>query len=104
MSVNSPRRLALGVRHVLHCAFFFFFFNVTATPEIYTLSLHDALPIPVPFSFDLLPVGLALDDMGPTVMSFRPADRPAPANGLHSGFVGELTILLGEAAQQDPDG
>src|SRR2546425_13250924 len=24
---------------------FFFFFNDTATPEIYTLSLHDALPI-----------------------------------------------------------
>src|SRR5215216_3021686 len=29
--------------------FFFFFFNDTATTEIYTLSLHDALPI----SFDL---------------------------------------------------
>src|SRR5687768_17980050 len=28
--------------------FFFFFFNDTATTEIYTLSLHDALPI---FSF-----------------------------------------------------
>src|SRR5947199_4628157 len=28
---------------VLH--FFFFFFNDTATTEIYTLSLHDALPI-----------------------------------------------------------
>src|SRR2546427_9632789 len=26
-------------------AFFFFFFNDTATTEIYTLSLHDALPI-----------------------------------------------------------
>src|SRR6266566_9896653 len=26
--------------------FFFFFFNDTATTEIYTLSLHDALPIP----------------------------------------------------------
>src|SRR5438094_9427166 len=25
--------------------FFFFFFNYTATTEIYTLSLHDALPI-----------------------------------------------------------
>src|SRR5687768_17813047 len=25
--------------------FFLFFFNVTATTEIYTLSLHDALPI-----------------------------------------------------------
>src|ERR1039458_5499086 len=27
------------------CDFFFFFFNDTATPEIYPLSLHDALPI-----------------------------------------------------------
>src|SRR2546430_13487959 len=29
----------------LDIAFFFFFFNDTATTEIYTLSLHDALPI-----------------------------------------------------------
>src|SRR2546422_4809975 len=29
----------------LSCFFFFFFFNDTATTEIYTLSLHDALPI-----------------------------------------------------------
>src|SRR2546425_9652834 len=29
---------------ILSC-FFFFFFNDTATTEIYTLSLHDALPI-----------------------------------------------------------
>src|SRR5438552_14619947 len=28
-----------------HYFFFFFFFNDTATTEIYTLSLHDALPI-----------------------------------------------------------
>src|SRR5262249_61883834 len=28
-----------------YCCFFFFFFNDTATTEIYTLSLHDALPI-----------------------------------------------------------
>src|SRR5215475_2820514 len=37
----------LGEVHVFH----FFFFNDTATTEIYTLSLHDALPIsgaPVP--------------------------------------------------------
>src|SRR2546430_10923637 len=27
------------------CLFIFFFFNDTATTEIYTLSLHDALPI-----------------------------------------------------------
>src|SRR5471030_3525317 len=31
---------------LLDCSFFFFFFfNDTATTEIYTLSLHDALPI-----------------------------------------------------------
>src|SRR5256885_8506963 len=30
--------------YLLTC-FFFFFFNDTATTEIYTLSLHDALPI-----------------------------------------------------------
>src|SRR2546430_11711583 len=29
----------------LVCLFMFFFFNDTATTEIYTLSLHDALPI-----------------------------------------------------------
>src|SRR5256885_11887582 len=28
-----------------YTSFFFFFFNDTATTEIYTLSLHDALPI-----------------------------------------------------------
>src|SRR2546428_5222339 len=32
--------------------FFFFFFNDTATTEIYTLSLHDALPISVPAYFN----------------------------------------------------
>src|SRR5205085_12057873 len=31
-----------------HIFFFFFFFNDTATTEIYTLSLHDALPISSP--------------------------------------------------------
>src|SRR5256885_7056145 len=30
---------------VTHLFVFFFFFNDTATTEIYTLSLHDALPI-----------------------------------------------------------
>src|SRR2546422_10220841 len=30
---------------MLTSSFFFFFFNDTATTEIYTLSLHDALPI-----------------------------------------------------------
>src|SRR5574340_1295089 len=33
---------------VISFFFFFFFFNDTATTEIYTLSLHDALPIFTP--------------------------------------------------------
>src|SRR2546429_10007246 len=37
MLFMTGRRIAL--------MFFFFFFNDTATTEIYTLSLHDALPI-----------------------------------------------------------
>src|SRR2546430_4270093 len=36
--------MKIHVRPVL----FFFFFNDTATTEIYTLSLHDALPISLP--------------------------------------------------------
>src|SRR5690348_18488095 len=35
--------------------FFSFFFNDTATTEIYTLSLHDALPISHQFSDELRP-------------------------------------------------
>src|SRR3712207_9256948 len=31
--------------YMLVCLYYFFFFNDTATTEIYTLSLHDALPI-----------------------------------------------------------
>src|ERR1022692_1500588 len=37
--------VSLCVRFCICLFFFFFFFNDTATTEIYTLSLHDALPI-----------------------------------------------------------
>src|SRR3989454_3109078 len=36
----------------LYFLFFFFFFNDTATTEIYTLSLHDALPICIDLSLE----------------------------------------------------
>src|SRR4030066_267697 len=42
--VSCSAHLLLRPRHSF-CMFFFFFFNDTATTEIYTLSLHDALPI-----------------------------------------------------------
>src|SRR3989337_1352955 len=43
---RQPRALQLLCHYNAGVQFFsFFFFNDTATPEIYTLSLHDALPI-----------------------------------------------------------
>src|SRR5256884_1469274 len=50
---------------------FFFFFNDTATTEIYTLSLHDALPISPTRSFKGHGVKAALEK----------AAGPAPAGG-----------------------
>src|SRR5205085_10514996 len=50
--------------------FFFFFFNDTATTEIYTLSLHDALPILLVRSRS--PLG------APTVLRNHPGD-PCPS-------------------------
>src|SRR2546430_7958053 len=42
-------------------SFFFFFFNDTATTEIYTLSLHDALPIYI-MKADPLDLGSGVGD------------------------------------------
>src|SRR5260370_25010452 len=47
------------------CAFFFF--NDTATTEIYTLSLHDALPISYPKSGPYPESPMALEDAQRTV-------------------------------------
>src|SRR5206468_11075765 len=46
--VVAPRSTTRIVSRSGFLLFFFFFFNDTATTEIYTLSLHDALPISDP--------------------------------------------------------
>src|SRR5258706_164954 len=46
--LSNVLHLLLFFRLILHPSLFsFFFFNDTATTEIYTLSLHDALPISI---------------------------------------------------------
>src|SRR5256885_5704436 len=65
--------------------FFFFFFNDTATTEIYTLSLHDALPISAiaarAFLSQRMAIGAQylLDDVGHGLVledaNVAPADR-----------------------------
>src|SRR5256885_16784018 len=66
--------------------FFFFFFNDTATTEIYTLSLHDALPIFLRVRLPQvarrrvrparLPVGVA-QALSPRRILLRPLQQPA---------------------------
>src|SRR5450755_2143544 len=41
----NREELASGLQYIVTLFTIFFFFNDTATTEIYTLSLHDALPI-----------------------------------------------------------
>src|SRR5437667_7428162 len=53
---------------------FFFFFNDTATTEIYTLSLHDALPISPTTTAFTLPIFLATPQIL-AVTSSPPRDR-----------------------------
>src|SRR3712207_8224938 len=64
------------MRRLLHLFSTFFFFNDTATTEIYTLSLHDALPI-------FRPLGL---DVGRTIARLEPdRERGAAKPLLHRG-------------------
>src|SRR2546425_3110355 len=48
MSILAVFAFSLLHAFLSSCLSFFFFFNDTATTEIYTLSLHDALPISIP--------------------------------------------------------
>src|SRR5256886_3786840 len=44
-TIRRDPRIKYDASSALFLTLFFFFFNDTATTEIYTLSLHDALPI-----------------------------------------------------------
>src|SRR2546430_7212005 len=72
--------------------FFFFFFNDTATTEIYTLSLHDALPI----SFAQVHCGCSVW-AGLTCFCIGPGFwlwRTRSCSGLSAGGSGEHTSEL----------
>src|SRR2546422_4186805 len=63
----------------LHIICIFFFFNDTATTEIYTLSLHDALPILAEFGFtDQRDLDLIREDVRFTLPPELATIAPAP--------------------------
>src|SRR5256885_7628056 len=67
-------------------AFLFFFFNDTATTEIYTLSLHDALPILV-HDDRVLDHGALVHPHAP------PEDRVADRGPLHQRALGDVGVV-----------
>src|SRR5256885_14535279 len=78
----------------------FFFFNDTATTEIYTLSLHDALPISC-FLASLAAASTESAKMPGTTPIFRgaaralPASRAAPRKAASRGQrVGEVVVII----------
>src|SRR2546430_8261469 len=58
--------------------FIFFFFNDTATTEIYTLSLHDALPISVRLVFEITPTFLDAARKAPPVIPDSTPNKRLP--------------------------
>src|SRR5256886_7218958 len=66
--------------------FTFFFFNDTATTEIYTLSLHDALPISFRIALTLLGGLLALMAVGRFALEWwgRPGDVDAVSQAIRA--------------------
>src|SRR2546425_11522819 len=64
------------------CLFCFFFFNDTATTEIYTLSLHDALPISSPPRTGAsIPSGWNGGSTAPGATSTRRTRNPSSGDG-----------------------
>src|SRR5256885_16977389 len=83
--------------------YFFFFFNDTATPEIYTLSLHDALPIsstPSPQVVPLAPVDALRDSRASAARSWRPVRAGASINSSDADRANQISpgTLVASAA------
>src|SRR2546425_9697298 len=83
--------------------FFFFFFNDTATTEIYTLSLHDALPISkfasiMPFQnlrhFSSSGRGIDVQDHEEFFSSQSPQPRKASRSEEHTSELQSLAYLV----------
>src|SRR3712207_9399209 len=74
---------------MLNC--YLFFFNDTATTEIYTLSLHDALPIS-PIVKTVATENRGLEELAAAVESYRDFQRTSEGAGGRRGAVARWRI------------
>src|SRR2546429_4672556 len=79
-------------------SFFFFFFNDTATTEIYTLSLHDALPISTVLSRDF-----ADGAQGRTESPARDGDRKSTRLNSSHGYISYAVFCLKKKKRRTRD-
>src|SRR2546429_4545617 len=77
----------------------FFFFNDTATTEIYTLSLHDALPISSVSSGSQLPN--LLNDFSPAKTSNHATDRKSTRLNSSHGYISYAVFCLKKKKRTD---
>src|SRR5258707_6464668 len=77
-----------------HCINDFFFFNDTATTEIYTLSLHDALPISTPLPVIRIPVASATAVTTLSVMAARTSATSAYRSEEHTSELQSRQYLV----------
>src|SRR2546422_8969602 len=97
MPIVSPSSVPIHPHPVL----FFFFFNDTATTEIYTLSLHDALPIFPGPEIDLsdatapLPIGAILEaSFNEAVTELALLDRKSTRLNSSHGYISYAVFCL----------
>src|SRR2546422_8219313 len=93
-------------------AFFFFFFNDTATTEIYTLSLHDALPIyhrrnqdggTIGSAAGSLPGLSCADPLGRDAAQLRPGrDRKSTRLNSSHGYISYAVFCLKKKTKSTP--
>ena len=83
----------MGIWHSEWCVVFFFFVNDTATTEIYTLSLHDALPIFKGTYLGYLKFRRALSK-SPKVINFDKEIITVEANNTSGMILSEGTISI----------
>src|SRR2546429_4928524 len=81
----------------------FFFFNDTATTEIYTLSLHDALPILLDAGHEvryIAPVGLQDFDTERAGLSLQLTDRKSTRLNSSHGYISYAVFCLKKKKKQ----